>query len=372
MNLEAASQHVQDKLVALYDTQRLYELAYDNRDEARSELIAAMTDLFGEELSARERELVADILISLVRRAEKTLRAQLARQLADREDVPARLVLTLAHDEIDVAEPVLSQSPCLSALDMVYIVKSMDAPYWRAVATRSDLDDELMNALVDTEDIETAVALAENTAVELNTHSANKLGSLACDHEELAASLVMRSDVPDSLIRMVYAHVSRSIQGYIHENYPVDNDLQSEINDALSRYAAGPKRGFTPSYEELTQARQYADEGRLDIKHMLANLQNGRTTRFVAQFSAFTQLPVDVVQDICSQENGQGLAIASRACHVKRADFVNLFLMTRHMANSDPWINDNEMYTALSYYNRISEKLAQRIMRNSRANAMTH
>ena len=372
MNLEAASKQVKDKLVALYDYQRLYELAYDNRDEARAELIKAMTDLFGVELTGRERELVADILISLVRRAEKALRRQLAQQLADCPDVPERLILTLAHDEIDIADPVLRYSPCLSTLDLIYIVKSMDAPYWRAIAARRDIDDPLMDALVDTQDSGTAIILAENTYVELNNNTANKLSSIACDNEDLAASLVMRSDVPDSLIRMVYAHVGQAIRNYIHDNYPVDDQAQSEINDALAKYAEGPKRRFTPSYEELTQARRHADNGRLEVRHMLANLQEGRTTRFVAQFAAYTKLPIETVQDICAQDNGQGLAIACRACHVKRADFVNIFLMTRHMAGGHPWIADAERHTALAYYDRITDKLARRIMKNSRADALTH
>jgi uncharacterized protein (DUF2336 family) len=372
MKLEAASQQVKDKLVALYDTKRLYEVARENRDEARCELITAMMDLFGEELNERERELVADILISLVRRAERTLRAHLAEQLAQRSDVPERLILTLANDKIDVAEPILRQSPCLSALDLVYIVKSMDAPYWRAIATRADIDDELMNALVDTQDPETAIALAENSNIELNTYSVKRLSSMACDHEDLAAPLVMRSDIPDSLIRMVYTHVGQAIRSYIYEHYPLDDEVQSEINDALARYADEPKRRFTPSHEELAQARAHLEAGRLNIKHMLDNLKQGQTTQFVAQFAAYSGLPVDVVQDICAQTNGQGLAIACRACHVQRADFVNLFLMTRHMSGGDPWIRDDEMQTALAYYNRISDKLAQRIMENSSADALKH
>lgn len=372
MNLEAASPQVKNKLVALYDTQRLHELAHDNRNESRSQLIAMITDLFGTELSWCERELVADILIALVRRAGKTLRSHLSKELASRADVPERLILALAQDEIDVAGPVLRNSPCLSTLDLIYIVKSMDVPYWRAIAKRADLDDELMNTLVDTQDPGTAIALAKNANIALNTHTANKLSSMACDYEDLAGSLVMRGDVPDSLIRMVYTHVSQRIRDYIHTHYQIDDALMSDINDVLAHYEELPKRHHTPSREEVEEARQNVVDDEIHIKHMLAHLQEGYTQRFVAQFAAFTGLSVAVVQDMCAQENGQGLAVACRACNVKRADFVNLYLLTRHMANLDPQFSNNPTRAALSYYDRISAKLAQRIMRSSRASQTTH
>src|SRR5688572_4950053 len=104
-------------LVRLYDSHKLYRLAKDRKPFARAELTSTVSALLDVALSARETELVADVLIALMRQAEKDLRQALAEKLSILDQVPLRLVLQIANDEIDVAAPVLRNSPILGDLD---------------------------------------------------------------------------------------------------------------------------------------------------------------------------------------------------------------------------------------------------------------
>ena len=55
-------------LVRLYDSHRLYNLAKDETPLARAELTSAVVDLLKRNnLAPREQELIADVLISLMR-----------------------------------------------------------------------------------------------------------------------------------------------------------------------------------------------------------------------------------------------------------------------------------------------------------------
>ena len=118
------SSDVTPLLVRLYDSHKLYGLAKDKKPLARAELMSIISDLLGMNLSPRESELIADVLIALMRQAEKDLRQALAERLSMLEKAPLRLILQISHDEIEIAAPVLRNSAVLGELDLIYIIKS--------------------------------------------------------------------------------------------------------------------------------------------------------------------------------------------------------------------------------------------------------
>ena len=67
------SSNVTPLLVRLYDSQKLHGLAQDEKPLARAELTSAVTELLEMDLSPRETELIADVLIGLMRQAELDL-----------------------------------------------------------------------------------------------------------------------------------------------------------------------------------------------------------------------------------------------------------------------------------------------------------
>src|SRR5262245_34641947 len=114
-------------LVRLYDSHKLYGLAKDKKPMARAELTSAVSDLLDMDLSPRESELIADVLIALMRQAEKDLRLALAERLSVSDKAPLRLILQISNDDIDIAAPVLRNSNVLGDLDLIYIIKSKSA-----------------------------------------------------------------------------------------------------------------------------------------------------------------------------------------------------------------------------------------------------
>ena len=160
---------VEPLLVQLYDSHRLYQLAQEKKPEARAELSQSVVGLLGANLRINEQELVADILISLMRQAERDLRQAIAERLSIMDNVPLRLVLHMAQDEITVAESVLCTSPVLNDLDLLYIIQSKTAEYWRAIARREHINEPVIDTLADTRDVETACHLAENSKIALTS-----------------------------------------------------------------------------------------------------------------------------------------------------------------------------------------------------------
>lgn len=363
------SSKVTPLLVRLYDSQRLNGLAKDQQPAAKAELTNAICELLDMELSARESELVADVMIGLLRQAELDLRQALAERLAPIDNVPLRLILQLASDEISVAAPVLEHSKVLSDLDLIYIIKSQPADYWQYIAQREKLSDQVMNMLADTGDLYTAIKLAENKKIKLNEYAITALSDLAQESEVLAQPLLRREEVPATVAQKLYQFVGKELKAYIEQEYGVTrDDVSSALDEVLLEMvdAAEHEDEFMPSSAMMKDAERQKEKGLLTIKLMLGSLRRGQIRPFVAQFTHFVGIDVSYVLEILAQSSGQGLAVACRAVDIRKEDFISIYLLTNRVRGKGRMVELSDMSKAASYYIRLDRKMAQNILENSK------
>ena len=145
LNIGGRAGHNAQIMAQFGDLDQLYDLARETSSESREALACAVSSVLDKELTARESELVADVLIALLKQAAKDVRHAMAERLAIMDDVPLRLVLHLANDEIDIAKPILNKSSVLGDFDLLYIIKSKPAEYWREIAMREYLSGQVMS-----------------------------------------------------------------------------------------------------------------------------------------------------------------------------------------------------------------------------------
>jgi uncharacterized protein (DUF2336 family) len=354
-------------LVELYDSHRLYDLAVEKNSESRAELARIVTNLLNADLKLNEREQIADILISLMRQAEADLRAAIAERLAIHENVPLRLVLFLANDDIGVAESVLRQSPVLNDLDLLYIIQSRTAAYWRAIAGRSKLHAPVIDALADTKDIPTARTLAENISITLTDYAAKTLGDLAQDEVDLARPLLQRRDVPEQIARKIYQAVGNQLRDTLNTIVTEDTNkaILSTVEDVISEMTAQvaePQHPFMPTAAMLKAAHVFADQRKLTLDLMQKTLKRGQFASFVAQFSVLVRTTPHFTIEMLLQNDGQMMAAACRAQRFTREQFISLYLLTQRMRSHDGMLNHRAFNAAVSYFDRISQSLGQSIL----------
>ena len=356
-------------LVRLYDSQRLGALAKDQQPIAKVELTSAICELLEMELSARESELVADVMIGLLRQAELDLRQALSERLAAIDNVPLRLVLQLAGDEISVATPILKKSKVLSDLDLIYIIKSQKAEYWQQIAQRQSLSDQVMNMLADTGDFYTALRLVENQKITLNEYVISALSDLAQESDVLAQPLLRRKEIPETIVQKLYQFVGKELKAYIEKEYGVTRDgISSALDEVLLEMvdAADNDDEFLPTSAMLNDAARQKEKGLLTSKLMLGALRRGQIRAFVAQFSKYVGLDVTYVLEILGQQSGQGLAVACRAVDIRKEDFISIYLLTNRVRGQGRMVELSDMGRAASYYIKLDRKMAQNILENSK------
>jgi uncharacterized protein (DUF2336 family) len=374
LRLFEKSPHMASLLTKLYDSHRLYGMARDNNPETRLELSGIMANLLEHQLSPREHELVADVLIALIRQAELDLRQATAERLATMDKVPLRLILHLVNDEIAVADPILRYSPILSDLDLIYIIKSQGAAYWRAIAARENLSEFIIDTLAGTKDPGTALVLTGNERARLTTHALEILTGLAAEHGELARPLLIRSEMPPSLARKLYAHVGQDLKNYIKSFYGIvppeienvaDEVILEFVDPAEEKTISSPSRGYYPSDDMLAVARRLSELGQLNMTILMEALKKGQVSNFIAMFSVYTGMPARRLYEILQQPSGRRLAIVCRAYNMQKGDFSTIYLLTHRMRSTDRLVNHRDLLAALSYFDKIRPEAARLVLARS-------
>ncbi len=355
-------------LAQLGDIDKLYDLARDKHSSARADLAKTIGSILEAEVSPRESELIADVLIELTRQAEKDLRQALSEQISTIDGAPLRLVLQLANDEIEIATPVLMNSRVLGGVDLIYIIKSKPSEYWRTIAARSILEDNVIDVLADTQDFETALTLAENTSIKLTEHALTVLSDTAQDSELLALPLLRRPEVSREIAARLYEYVGNEIKEFINNNYDRKNRrIDKVIDQAVQEFAApGPPQNFLPDDYMLSTAQNFKERDMLNTKLMLSALRRGHIRSFIAQFSVYTGLSVQTVGQILSQTHGQGLAVAAKAFGIEKHDFISMFMLSSKIWNSRSFIEIEEIKMAIEYYRKVTPELAMEIIKGKK------
>lgn len=357
--------HIATHLVELYDFQQINNKALDKGEE----LVGLVTTLLDMDLNPHESELVADVLINLLRQIENNLRIALSERLSIMETVPLRLVLHLAGENIAIAEPILKHSPIFSDMDLIYIIKSKDALYWRAIAQREKLGQQVSNTLVSTGDIETAINLTENENIELSEYAIDTLVSMAQSHDDIAQPLLNRSEITQDIIRSLYSAASVAIKHHIEDNFegslqeitPIMDEVTTEFTNASLSSGASQE----PEQTHIQIAQRYKERGMLTIDLMLKTLKRGQFALFVAEMSIYTDLPAAVILDLMLQGSGQGLAILCQHCDILKQDFISIYLLIKRSKFNGAMVNPKDLNRAIEYFDRIDKNVANMLVKQS-------
>lgn len=354
-------------LVQLHDKHKLYSLAKKRDPQARAELAEIMSELLDIGLTPPENELVIDVLMGLMRQAEKDLKQAVSERIAKMPDVPLRLVVHLANEHIDIADPILRFSSVLDDMDLIYIIKSQTEKHWQAIAARDTMSDKLIDVLADTKDLDTAIGLSNNKHIHLTGHAMTVFSGMAETSDDLAKPLLQRKELPHSLAAKLYGFVGRELKDYIKNNFEINNshEIEAAVDDIVFEMSATKSGEYSPTVKMLVNAENMLEKGFLNATVMVDTLKKGHVTKFVAMFSVYCGLPVEVVVEMLKQKTAQGLAISCKATSIMKPEFVNIFLLTTRMRDGRV-IDQKDLSKALTYYDKITEDVAKKILNQSR------
>ena len=229
-------------------------------------------DINSDRLSGPEWTLALDIMRTMAADAETIVRQAVATSLRHSEHLPHDVALSLANDDVAVAQPILESSPVLTDDDLMAVLAEGNGTKQVAVAKRPEVSAALAAAVIDTGNAAAVTTLVGNEGAALNENLFQRTIDRYSRFETVKAAMVHRSELPVTISERLVALVSDRLKVVLASRHALPADLAADILlDARERATVGL---LTKGSSEDTQAlvSQLHARGRLSPSLVLRAL----------------------------------------------------------------------------------------------------
>lgn len=350
--------------VNILDPRQLLACAQDTSGNGRRKLAEAVSSFFSEnKMTDHEQALAGEIMLNLIRQAESDLREALSERLSLQENVPAEVIVYLANDEISVARHVLTHSPVLNDIDLIYVIANKGEDHWRTIAERPALSPVVTDRLIDTKDPTTVLNLIDNQRVNLQKSSMKKLVKVAIRSEELQAPLLRRPEVDTDVAIDLYMVVSLALRKEIAERFNFAPHVVEQAMEGIIQELSSEARGLSDTTADMLELARKFEERRDNTPDlMIKTLRRGQVGFFMALFAKRSGLPIDSIGKLLQKEGGKPFVVACRYINMMKSEFASLFLLSRGLRTGDKIVDQRELAMALKNFDAIKDFDVQRIM----------
>lgn len=349
------------------DIQDLYRLARQKSVEGRTALAATVTDFFASEsqvLTARERTLMFDILHRIIRDVEMSVRKKVGEYIATSQDAPNELVSLIANDTIEVAYPILINSPVLRDADLVEVIRNRTLEHQLAIAIRQDVSEAVADALVQHGNEGVICTLLKNQNARISQATMEALVEQSRRIDTFREPILGRRELGPVLAKRMFLWVSAALRQVILEKFEIDSDT---IDDLLERAVfeelqAAETDLHTPEKRaELAEALVASQE--VSPKLLVSILEEGEVALFVSVFRKMTDLKEKLVMRMLFEPGGEGLAIACRAVGLEKVVFASIFSLSRKARPSLRSSSQRDLRRTLALYDQMTQDAARKVLR---------
>ncbi len=355
------------------ELQFLLDLALDKSLESRGMLTATIGDLFTKQdkvLTERERALMSDILRKLIHDCEMAVRRDLAERLANAPNPPHDLIVVLANDDIEVAEPILMRSEVLRDTELIRVIRHRTQQHQLAIAMRRSLSEHVSDALVETGNVDVIKTLLENADAQISEATMEYLAEESRRVDTYQEPLLNRGDLKQELAERMYHWVSAALRSHILENFDIEpSRLDDQLEGVAQTIARDPEQHQAEPDESQPAgvlARQLVAKRKVTPDFLIQVLRQGEIRLFEALFGQMSGLKAPRLQGVLYDSGGEGLAIACRAMEMPKPTFATIFLLSRRGRPGTQFIDPRELSRALLIFDKMNPNAAVEVMKSWR------
>jgi uncharacterized protein (DUF2336 family) len=254
-------------------------------------------------------QLVEAVLELLVRDVAKEVRRALAEAVADSHEVPPSIARRLARDAIEVAEPVLRQSPLLSDDDLIGIVRTNAMQYALAVAGRSQLSEAVSEVLVDTGEAPVVARLVGNVGARLSRATLERVVAEFGAEHEVQHRMVRRPELSFELVDRLVRLIAEGLEWELVRTHRMPLEQAQVIMRAARERSAIDLVARDHGSRSLEQhLRTRFQAGELGHETLLAMLRDGDVGGFEVAVALHAREPVARVRRMLYDADRRRLA----------------------------------------------------------------
>jgi uncharacterized protein (DUF2336 family) len=325
-------------------------LARSRQGSDRERLMLSIVDLCEAGLPPDARldpsveAVVAEIFRGLVAKAEREIRQALAERLASSTWAPRDLICLLCADDIEIARPLIAQSPVLTDDDLIELLRTMAIEHQIEVARRGGIRNAVVSHILDQGQPAVLSALADNDTAELSDEALERLVEASREVAALRSPLVRHPAMTAELAQRLYGWVGESLRHAIIARFKVDTEALDRALEQAVDVAQSPVRrvGIVLAQEEERRKmeRQLVaklnDATQLKPGYLIRALREQRLTLFIAALAELACLDVAAIENAIENDRPELLALACTAAGVDRSAFATIVALIRQLANGHP------------------------------------
>ena len=331
----------------------------------RFTVLQKLTELFLDGADSYSNESISvfdDLMSRLIERIERQALIELSNKLAPVERPPQNVIGQLSqHDDIEIAEPVLRQSPGISERDLVLIAQTKSQNHLYAIAGRAQISKPIADVLVDRGDSRVAGKVASNTGAQFSRWGFSRAVERAETDASVAVAVANRADLPTDLLGELVRKASAIVQRRLMANSTPET--QRRISQVLRTVSEQVVRSNTPSGRDgRPLIKRDSAELRARILQCAENKDVGELTDALATLAG---CPAGTIQRLVNAASYEAFVAVGKACGMTWPDVQKfiLALMPEATTTRDFVVALFEIYEALSPAD------AQRAIQFMRANA---
>lgn len=353
------------------DMGRLAQLAMNpSSSVSREEIYLAVASLYriqGTGLNDRERELMREILRRLTRDVEMAIRIALAERLADDTAAPHDLILLLVDDRIEVARPLIINSPLLTESDILRLIAETDVSHQEAVAARPHIGEAVTDTLARSEHESVLLALVRNATARISGGAYETLVRKSRILTGLQEPLARRPDLPPELADKMCEWVSEALQTYIRTNYTLS---PRQVEDALAgarhqvrNEPAAPNDSPADSAQRLIE--KMARSGQLKPSFLMRVLSQGQMDLFDLGFARLVGMDVSRFRHAFYERGARLVALACHGAGIDRSVFATVFNLSRRSHGMAHNLDGGDILAVEQVFKQLSRERALEELRNA-------
>jgi uncharacterized protein (DUF2336 family) len=355
------------------DMGRLAQLAVNpGATASREEIYLAVASLYRVQragLNDRERELMREILRRLTRDVEMAIRIALAERLSEDVTVPHDLILLLVDDRIEVARPLILNSPLLTEEDVLRLIAVSDIGHQEAVAARPHIGVSVTDALVNAGHESVLMALVRNVTAQISGSTYETLVQKSRALTGLQEPLVHRTDLPPQLATKMCEWVSDALKAYIRTNYTVSpkkvDAALGHVRLVLDSEPAGARETSRDSADRLIE--KMAQGGQLRPSFLMRVLSQGQMDLFDLGFARLVGLDATRFRKVFYQQGVRPVALACHGAGIDRSVFATVFNLSRQVHGMPHNLDATDQGVAAQVFKQLSRQRAVEELRNAAA-----
>jgi len=346
------------------DMGRLAQLAMNPQAGAtREEIYLAVASLYriqGAGLNTRERELMREILRRLTRDVEMAIRIALAQRLAEDSSAPHDLILLLVDDTIEVARPLIINSPLLTENDVLRLIAEAGVGHQEAVAVRPNIGVPVTDALVKSGHDSVLLALVKNVTARISSSTYETLVQKSRALTGLQEPLIQRPDLPPRLAANMCEWVSDALKDYIKMNYAIaPHSVDAALSDARTAIKSEP---VGPSDPPADSAQKLVDKlaasGQLKAGFLMRVLSQGQLDLFDLAFAKLTNMELQPFRAAFYEQGAHTVALACRAAGIDRSVFATVFNLSRQARGMSAIMSPSDSSSVDQVFSSLSRQAA--------------